>query len=43
MVIVKLSEPKPGEVSNFAENTTGPSFSQMMKYTLEYLGVPKDR
>jgi cell division protein FtsI/penicillin-binding protein 2 len=43
MVIVKLSEPKKGEVQNFAENTTGPVFSQMMKFTLEYLGIPRDR
>jgi cell division protein FtsI/penicillin-binding protein 2 len=43
MVLLKLSEPDPGNVQNFAENTLGPSFSELMKYTLEYNQVPKDR
>jgi len=43
IVAIKLTEPKPGEKSNFAENTIGPSFSQLMGYTLNYMGVPKDR
>ena len=43
LVLIKLSEPSPGNVNNFAENTLGPSFSSTMKNTLEYLGVPKDR
>ena len=43
MVLVKLSQPKPGQITNFADTTSSPAFLSMMKYTLEYLGVPKDR
>ncbi len=43
LVIIKLSEPSPGNVDNFAENTVGPSFSKTMKNALEYLGIPKNR
>lgn len=43
MVIVKLSEPRPGVISNFADTTTMPAFKDMMSYSLEYLKVPKDR
>jgi cell division protein FtsI/penicillin-binding protein 2 len=43
MVLIKLSEPKAGDVNNFALNTLGGSFSEMMSYTLQYLGEPHDR
>jgi cell division protein FtsI/penicillin-binding protein 2 len=44
IVLVKLSEPNPNSSpSNFAENTIGKSFSELMKYTMEYYGVPKER
>jgi cell division protein FtsI/penicillin-binding protein 2 len=43
LVLIKLSEPSPGNVNNFAENTLGFSFAKTMKNSLEYLGVPKDR
>lgn len=42
IVLIKLSEPNPGLVNNFAENTVGPYWSEMMKFTLEYMGVPKE-
>ena len=43
IVLLKLSEPDRGNVQNFAENTLGPAFSELMQYTLEYNRVPKDR
>jgi cell division protein FtsI/penicillin-binding protein 2 len=43
IVLIKLAEPKPGVVNNFATDTLSPYFAEMMKYTLEYLNVPKDR
>jgi cell division protein FtsI/penicillin-binding protein 2 len=43
MVLIKLSQPKPGDVNNFAENTLGPGFSDLTRWTFEYLGIPKDR
>lgn len=43
IVLVKLSEPQPGVIENYAENTLGPSFSELMQYTLEYNQIPKDR
>jgi cell division protein FtsI/penicillin-binding protein 2 len=43
LVLIKLSEPSPGNVNNFAETTLGASFSKTIKNALEYLGVPKTR
>lgn len=43
MVMVKLSEPRPGIETNFADSTSMPAFLEMTKFALEYLGVPKDR
>jgi hypothetical protein len=42
MILIKLSEPNPGVIRNYAENTLGPSFSHLMGWSLEYLGVPKE-
>lgn len=42
MVLVKLAEPNPGQVKNFSSDTVGKPFSQMMEFTLNYAGVPKD-
>jgi cell division protein FtsI/penicillin-binding protein 2 len=43
LVLMKLSEPNPGVIKNYAENSLGASWSELMKFTLEYNGVPKDR
>ena len=43
IVMIKLAEPKPGQVDNFSSTTLAPFFSEMCRYTLEYLGVPKER
>ena len=43
MVLVKISQPKPGQVTNFADSSSMPTFREMMKFTLEYLQVPHDR
>jgi cell division protein FtsI/penicillin-binding protein 2 len=43
IVMIKISEPNRGKISNFSGNTVGPAFSQMMGYTLNYYNVPKDR
>ena len=40
---MKLTEPDPGNVQNFADNTLGPGFSELMKYTLEYNGIAPDK
>lgn len=42
LVMIKLSEPKPGEVKNFSSVTLSKPFSDMMSYTLSYMGVPKE-
>jgi penicillin-binding protein 2B len=42
LTLVTLSEPKPGQVENFSSDTVGPAFTEMMKFSLEYLGVPKE-
>ncbi len=42
LVLVKLSEPKPGEEFSYAVLNLGRSFSDTMKYTMEYLGIPKN-
>ncbi len=42
IILIKLSEPEPGVVRNFAENTIGPGFSKLMGWTLDYLGAPKE-
>lgn len=43
IVLVKLTEPQPGVVQNYAENTTGPFFSELMDFTLKYNQIPTDR
>ncbi len=43
MVMVKISEPRPGLETNFADSTSMPAFLEMMQFSLEYLNVPKDR
>ncbi len=43
IVLIKLAEPRPGVVNNFATDTLSPFFVEMMKYTVEYLNIPKDR
>ena len=43
MVMIKLSEPRPGLETNFADSTSMPAFLEMMQFSLEYLNVPKDR
>lgn len=42
IVMIKLAEPRPGLVENFASTTLGVYFSEMMRYTLTYLDVPKE-
>jgi cell division protein FtsI/penicillin-binding protein 2 len=42
LVMIKLSEPKPGEVKNFSSVTLSKPFSDMMGYTLTYMGVPRE-
>jgi cell division protein FtsI/penicillin-binding protein 2 len=42
VILIKLSEPQPGVIKNYAENTLGPGFSKMMGWTLDYRGVPKE-
>jgi cell division protein FtsI/penicillin-binding protein 2 len=43
IVMIKLAEPKPGQIDNFSSTTLAPYFADMVKYTLEYLGIPKER
>ena len=43
MILMKLTEPDPGNIQNFADNTLGPGFSQLMRYTLQYAGIPEDK
>ena len=43
MILMKLTEPDPGNLQNFADNTLGPGFSELMKYTLEYNGIAPDK
>lgn len=43
IIMIKLAEPNPGKVDNFSGTTLAPFFSEMCKYTLEYLGIPKER
>jgi cell division protein FtsI/penicillin-binding protein 2 len=43
IVLVKLSEPNRGVVNNFSGATVGRPFSEMMNFTLEYYGVPRDK
>jgi cell division protein FtsI/penicillin-binding protein 2 len=42
LVMVKLSEPRPGVQENFSSETVAPVFSDMMGYTLSYMNVPRD-
>jgi cell division protein FtsI/penicillin-binding protein 2 len=43
IVFVKISEPNRGVVNNFSTNTVAQPFKNLMEYTLNYYGVPKDR
>jgi cell division protein FtsI/penicillin-binding protein 2 len=43
IVMLKLAEPNPGLIENFSSTTLPTFFSDMMKYTLEYMSVPKER
>jgi cell division protein FtsI/penicillin-binding protein 2 len=43
MVMVKLSQPRPGVITNFADATSMPTFREMIKYALEYKKIPRDR
>jgi cell division protein FtsI/penicillin-binding protein 2 len=43
IVAIKLAEPKPGAVSNFSSTTLPTFFSEMMRYTMEYMSVPKEK
>ncbi|GAB4148288.1 MAG: penicillin-binding protein [Patescibacteria group bacterium] len=44
IVLVKLSQPKPGDTNNnYAEYSTAAYWRQITEYSLNYLGVPKDR
>jgi len=43
IVLVKLAEPRRGEVNNFSSATVTPFFKEMMEYTLQYYGIPGDR
>jgi cell division protein FtsI/penicillin-binding protein 2 len=43
IVMLKLAEPNPGIIENFSSTTLPTFFSDMMKYTLEYMSVPKER
>lgn len=39
LFLIKIDEPKPGEISNFSGDTIGPSISEFMKYTFDYLAI----
>jgi hypothetical protein len=41
--MLKLAEPNPGVIENFSSTTLPTFFSDIMKYTLEYMSVPKER
>ncbi len=43
IVAIKLAEPKPGGINNYSSTTLPTFFSEMMRYTLEYMNVPRDR
>ncbi len=43
IVAIKLAEPKPGGVNNYSSTTLPTFFSEMMRYTLEYMNVPRDK
>jgi cell division protein FtsI/penicillin-binding protein 2 len=43
IVMIKLAEPNPGVIENFSSTTLPTFFSDIMKYTLEYMSVPKER
>jgi cell division protein FtsI/penicillin-binding protein 2 len=42
IVYLKLAEPRPGVVDNFASSTLSIHFSELMKSTLNYLNIPKE-
>jgi cell division protein FtsI/penicillin-binding protein 2 len=42
IVYLKLAEPRPGVVDNFASSTLSTHFSELMKSTLNYLNIPKE-
>jgi cell division protein FtsI/penicillin-binding protein 2 len=41
--LVKIDEPKPGQVDNFSGDTIGPAIADLMKSTFEYLNIPQDK
>lgn len=43
MIVIKISEPRPGVVTNFADTTLMPGFKEMMSFSLDYLKVARDR
>jgi cell division protein FtsI/penicillin-binding protein 2 len=43
IIAIKLAEPKPGVISNFSSTTLPTFFSEMMRYTMEYMNVPKEK
>jgi cell division protein FtsI/penicillin-binding protein 2 len=43
LITLKISEPRRGQVTNFADTTLMPTFKEAMGYGLEYFKVPKDR
>lgn len=42
IVMIKLSEPNPGQVRNFSATTLSQPFSQMMEFSLTYSGIKRD-
>jgi cell division protein FtsI/penicillin-binding protein 2 len=43
LIILKLSQPNPGEVQNYADASLAQHYHDLMKYTLEYFEVERDR
>lgn len=43
MIVIKISEPKPGVVTNFADTSLMPGFKEMMEFSLDYLKIPRDK
>ncbi len=43
MIVIKISEPKPGVVTNFADTSLMPGFREMMGFSLDYLKIPRDK
>ncbi len=43
IIILKLSEPNPGQRENYATKSLAPFFNEMASFTFEYYNLPKDR